>query len=229
LWLLPDDLARPHPTRAGNADGGGRVGPKMSIPPFSVNYDYRCPFARNAHEHVVEGLRGGSGWDVEFIPFSLTQAHVHDDALAVWDDPAKARDLLAMEAGIVVRQRMPERFLDVHLALFAARHDDGRDLRDPSVVEEVLRTAGTDPVAVLGAVAEGWPRQIFRKEHEQAVVERKVFGVPTFVTGDSAVFVRLMTRPAGDAGLARSTVEHVMSLLAGHPELNEFKHTTISR
>ena len=24
---------------------------------FSVTWDYRCPFARNAHEHVVAGLR----------------------------------------------------------------------------------------------------------------------------------------------------------------------------
>ena len=26
---------------------------------FAVNWDYRCPFARNAHEHVVAGLATG--------------------------------------------------------------------------------------------------------------------------------------------------------------------------
>ena len=31
---------------------------------FAVTWDYRCPFARNAHEHVVTGLQGGADWDV---------------------------------------------------------------------------------------------------------------------------------------------------------------------
>jgi hypothetical protein len=46
---------------------------------------------------------------------------------------------------------------------------------------------------------------------------------------DDAVFVRLMNRPFGDAALATSTVERVLDLLGGWPELNEFKHTAIPR
>jgi hypothetical protein len=38
-----------------------------------------------------------------------------------------------------------------------------------------------------------------------------------------------MTRPQGDAELARSTIEHVVALTQSRPELNEFKHTSISR
>ena len=56
-----------------------------------------------------------------------------------------------------------------------------------------------------------------------------VFGVPTFVVGDRAVFVRVMTRPGDDASAARSTIDGVLSLLDAHPELNEFKHTTVKR
>jgi hypothetical protein len=205
------------------------VSPSASRRAFSVTYDYRCPFARNAHEHVVAGLRGGAEWDVEFVPFSLSQAHVEEGGLPVWDDPAKARDLLAIEASVVVGERFPERFLDVHEALFTARHDDGKDLRQRQVIEEVLSGCGVDAGQVFEALTDGWPRQLFRKAHEQAVSEHDVFGVPTFVVGEAAVFVRLMTRPAGDCDLARATVEHVLDLVTGHPELNEFKHTTISR
>ncbi len=196
---------------------------------FSVTYDYRCPFARNAHEHVVEGLRGGAEWDVGFIPFSLSQVHVPEGEPPVWEDPAKAPDLLAIEAGLVVRDRFPQRFLDVHLALFAARHDQGLDLRDGEVVKGALRAGGADADEVWGALAEGWAREELRKAHEQAVSEHSVFGVPTFVMDGSAVFVRIMSRNAGDGALARTTVEHVLDLMAGHPELNEFKHTTIAR
>ena len=201
----------------------------MSLPPFSVTYDYRCPFARNIHEHLIEGLRAGADWEVEFVPFSLSEIHVEEGSPSVWDNPAKAKDLLAAEASIVVRDRDPQRFPDVHVALFAARHDEGRDLRDDAVIRDVLEQAGVDAAAVLEAVDEGWPHQAFRKAHEEAVAEHHVFGVPTFVVGDAGVFVRTMTRPAGDGDLARSTIEHVVSLITGHPDLNEFKHTRISR
>ena len=69
----------------------------------------------------------------------------------------------------------------------------------------------------------------FRKEHERSVAENKVFGVPTFIAGDQAVFVRFTNRPKGDAALATSTVERVVDLVDGWPELNEFKHTSIAR
>ncbi|HEY6430072.1 MAG TPA: hypothetical protein VIX84_22810, partial [Acidimicrobiales bacterium] len=59
--------------------------------------------------------------------------------------------------------------------------------------------------------------------------ERHVFGVPTFLTEDNAVFVRLMNRPAGDGALATATIERLLDLTAGWPELNEFKHTSILR
>jgi hypothetical protein len=201
----------------------------MSVPRFGVTYDYRCPFARNAHEHVVEGLRAGAAWDVDFLPFSLTQVHLEEGATPVWDDPGRIPDLLAIEAGMVVRDTVPEHFFDVHVGLFAARHDEGHDLRDEGVIRAVLEAAGVDADEVMRTVADGEVRQAFRKAHESAVANHHIFGVPTFVTGDRAVFVRLMTRPEGNGDLARATVESVLALVGEHPELNEFKHTTISR
>ncbi|HLI74533.1 MAG TPA: DsbA family protein [Acidimicrobiales bacterium] len=196
---------------------------------FAVTYDYRCPFARNVHEHVVAGLGAGADWDVVFSPFSLTQAHVEDGALPVWEDQAKASHLLATEAGLAVRDNWPDRFADVHLALFAARHDEARDLRDEAVVRDILRGAGLDDNDVFEAVRGGAPHATFRKEHEAAVAGHKVFGVPTFVMGERAVFVRILTRPNGDGVGARATVDHVLDLMSDHADLNEFKHTTIPR
>ena len=201
----------------------------MSTATFSVNFDYRCPFARNAHEHVVGALRGGADWDVEFAPFSLSQVHVEEGGIPVWDDPAKAADLLAIEAGLVVRDGFPDRFFDVHIGLFAARHDHGLDLRDESVIRDVLSAAGVEGDKVFDVLAEGGPRDAFRQAHETAVATHQIFGVPTFVVGDSAVFARIMTRPGEDPAKARSTIEGVLTLVAQHPELNEFKHTSIKR
>ena len=107
----------------------------------------------------------------------------------------------------MVRDVFPDRFFDVHLGLFTARHDQGLDLRDESVIGDVLSSAGVDADEVMESVADGGPRQAFRKAHEAAVTNHQVFGVPTFMVGDRAAFVRITTRPGDDAAGARSTIE----------------------
>ncbi|HVF32955.1 MAG TPA: DsbA family protein [Acidimicrobiales bacterium] len=196
---------------------------------FAVSWDYRCPFARNAHEHLVAGLRAGADWDVRFVPFSLDQVHVADGDPDVWENESKVSALLAMQVGIVARDRHPDRFLDVHEALFRARHDEGRDIREAGVLREILTEQGVDADAVFAEIEDGWPLEQFRKEHEAAAGDHRVWGVPTFTVGDGSVFVRLMTRPQGDDQLATTTIQRVVDLVGGFPELNEFKHTSISR
>jgi protein-disulfide isomerase-like protein with CxxC motif len=198
-------------------------------PPFAVTWDYLCPFARNAHEHLVAGLEGGAPWNVTFSPFSLIQAHVTEGQPSVWEKPDAAKGVLALQAGVVVRDRRPDQFPATHRALFSARHDQGRDLADADVVKDVLASCGVDPDFVFKEIDQGWPIAEVRRAHEESVSRYEVFGVPTFIVGDHAVFVRLMTRPEGDAALARSTVDRVLDLVTGHPELNEFKHTTVPR
>ncbi len=196
---------------------------------FAITWDYRCPFARIASDHVITGLEHGADWDVTWVPFSLTQAHVAEGELDAWDDPSKASSLYAMEAGIVVRDRFPDQFLAVQRALFDARHVHGADLREPDVIAEVLRTHGVDTHAVVQEIEAGWPRATFQKAHTEAVDGWHVFGVPTFIVGDAAVFVRLMSGPEGDGDVARRTVDRVIDTITGWPELNEFKYTRISR
>ncbi|MGH9066524.1 MAG: DsbA family protein, partial [Acidimicrobiales bacterium] len=219
-----------HPRAARNPRPAPGVDVVMSVTAsFAVTWDYRCPFARNAHEHLLAGLADGAGWEVDFQPFSLSQVHVEEGQPDVWDNPSKAPDLLALEVGVVVRDRMPDRFPEVHRALFSARHDEDRDIRVQAVVSQVLTGAGVDAGAVLAEVADGWPRESVRKSHEAAVADNQVFGVPTFVTGGQAAFVRIMTRPGEDGALARRTIDRILDLVTGVPELNELKHTTISR
>jgi hypothetical protein len=202
----------------------------LSVPiSFTVNWDYRCPYARNAHEHVIAGLEAGADWDVRFLAFALDEAHVAEGEPSVFDVPDKYPGVLVNTVGIAVRDRWPEQFASAHVALFAARHDRALDIRERSALSRVLQEVGLDPAAVLAEVDAGWPLETLRKEHEASVAEHQAFGVPTFVAGGRASFVRLTNRPAGDTKLAVATVERVVDLLTGWPELNEFKHTSIPR
>lgn len=196
---------------------------------FSINFDYRCPFARNANEHVVAALKSGASYDVAFKSFSLTEVHIEEGENSVFDDPSRRPELIAIAAGIVVRDRFPEKFLDAHISLFAIRHDDGDDVRDEPTVRNALKRAGVDADLVFAELEKGWPFKVLKSEHHASVAEHAVFGVPTFITGDQAVFVRLMTRPQEDGVLARKTIDQVLELLTGHPDINEFKHTSIPR
>jgi 2-hydroxychromene-2-carboxylate isomerase len=197
-------------------------------PAFGITWDYRCPFARIAHKHVLTGLRDGAGWDVEWIPFSLAQVHVDDGDPPVWDQPDRDSGLLALQVGVAVRDNFPERFLDAHEALFDARHAHGRDLRDREVLVQVLTEVGVDAEAVFAHVSAGEALRAVREGHEGAVAGHAAWGVPTFIVGDRAVFVRLMEDPA-DATDARATVERLIDLMDGWPELNELKATTTTR
>ena len=180
---------------------------------------------------MLLGPEAGATWTATFTAFSLNATKVEEGRPEVWDAPEMAPNLLAMEIGIAVRDTLPEHFERVHAALFAARHDQGLDLRDDTVLRKVPAEEGLDADEVFATESEGGPRRTLRTEHTSAVEELGVFGVPIVIAGDppDAVFVRIMSRPHGDAAFARRTIDQVLDLLADCPGLNEFKHTRIPR
>jgi hypothetical protein len=191
---------------------------------FAVTFDYRCPFARNAHEAVVTGLREGRDWDVRFLPFSLDQAHAEEGEVPVWDRPPLERGTgtLALQWGIAIRDHFPDQFFDFHVGAFAARHDHALKLGHEDVLRDVARAAGLDVDAVAAEVESGRPLKTLAEEHTEAVKNWNVFGVPTFIEGDVAVFIRFMERDRAD------DVDRALELLPW-TRLNEYKHTSIAR
>lgn len=214
----------------GNTGNDWEVSYHMAVT-FAVTWDYRCPFARNVQEHLLTGLAAGADWQVRYLPFSLGQAHVQDGQPSVWEKPEQDSGILALQAGVVVRDDFPDHFPAVHRALFAARHDEGLHLEDRSVIERVLTDHAVPVDPVFARIDSGAALDRVRTEHEQFVVSHNVWGVPTFIVGDQAVFVRLMTRaPLGsDPAPSLAAIERTVGLVSGWTDLNEFKHTTIPR
>ena len=196
--------------------------------PFGLTFDYRCPYARIAHEHVLVGLQAGADWEVTYLPFSLGQAHVAEGEPPVWERPEVDTGLLALQASIAVRDNHRDHFEAVHHGLFEHRHGAAGQLKEWSELAPVLTAAGVDADAVRAEIDSGRPLATVEKEHTAYVDSHNVWGVPTFIVDDRAVFVRLLHMPDGDAQTSIDAIERVLQQL-DWPLLNEFKHTSIPR
>jgi hypothetical protein len=196
---------------------------------FAINWDYRCPFARNMHEHLITALADGADYQVDFIPFSLNQVHIEEGEPDVWSNPARYNELLAVMTGMTVQRFFPEQFGATHLALFAARHDRALDITDWTVLASILESHGVEPEKVRDLIESEGILADFKRLHLGSVEEHHVFGVPTFFVNEQAAFVRVMHRPNGDAKVARATIDRVLDTMTNYPEFNEFKYTSIPR
>jgi len=191
---------------------------------IAVTFDYRCPFAYNGHAAVVAAVRGGADLDVRYSAFSLDQVHAEEGEPPVWErEPgAWGTGVLALLYGIAVRDVFPEQFLDAHLALFAARHDKGLKLGREDVLRDAVTSIGLDADAVADEVWSGRPLATLATEHTEAVTRWGVWGVPTFIEGEDAAFVRFMERGRVD------DLERMLDLLEWS-RLNEFKRPRVPR
>ena len=190
----------------------------------AVTFDYRCPFAYNGNAAAIAATRAGSTVAFTYRPFSLDQAHVEEGAPPVWERaPGEwGTGVVSLLYGIAVRDTFPEHFFDAHLALFAARHDHGLKLGDENVVRDAVASTGLDVDAVAEEAWSGRPLKVLATEHTEAVDRWAVFGVPTYIEDDEAVFVRFMERGRVD------DLERALELLQW-TRLNEFKRTQIPR
>ncbi len=189
---------------------------------LSITFDYLCPFARNAHEAVLDAVAAGTMEAPEYRPFSLAQVHLEDGELSVWEAPSGKSGVLALQWGVAVRDHLSESFPAVHRALFAARHDQGLNIKDEQVVRQAVASTGVDPDEVADIVASGKPLEVIGAQHTEAVETWGVFGVPTFICGDEAVFMRFMERGRVD------DLSRALDLL-DWTRLNEFKRARIPR
>lgn len=194
---------------------------------FAITFDYLCPFAAISNETVVAALDAGADHEVEFRAFSLAQAHLDEGEPAVWEREDAKRGVLALQWGLAVRDHFPEGFRAVHVGFFHARHKHGKDIGDAAVLREAVAGTGLDAAEVEKVVASGEPLRALAADHTRNVEQDKVFGVPTYITADRAVFVRHMERPT-DGAHARQVLDRTLDLI-GWGLLNEFKQTFVPR
>jgi hypothetical protein len=195
---------------------------------FDLSFDYRCPFAKNIHLHVLTALRAGADFDVNFAPWSLSQGSRAEGAPDVWNDPAYDADLLSLAAAVSVRDQQSEYFLDAHEAMFRARHDRAIRLVTLDEISNVLAPLGVDMAKVAADVASRRPHDVIAASHKE--FDRfEAFGVPTFVVNDDATFVRYMSEPDDDPATSVELITSLLAMMTNRAALNEFKHTQLPR
>jgi hypothetical protein len=193
---------------------------------FDLSYDYRCPFAKNMHLHVITALRAGGQFDVTFVPWTMSQGYKADGAPDVWDDPARDPELLSLAVSTSIRDLQPQHFLDAHEALFRARHERALRLVTEGEIKEALAGTGVNLGDVFDDVASRRPHQVIGESFRE--FERyEAFGVPTFVVDGDATFVRYMTVPSDDGAASVALVDSLVTLMSSESALNEFKHTKV--
>lgn len=195
---------------------------------FELSFDYRCPFAKNIHLHVVTALRAGAEFDVTFAPWSLSQGTRSDGAPDVWNDPARDADLISLAAAISVRDEQSPFFLDAHEALFRARHERAIRLVTLDEISNVLAPLGVDMAKVAADVASRRPHDVIAASHKE-FDHFEAFGVPTFVVNGDATFVRYMSEPSGDPAQSVELITTLLDMMTSRSDLNEFKHTRLPR
>jgi hypothetical protein len=67
---------------------------------------------------------------------------------------------------------------------------------------------------------------VVRDEHTKFVKSHSVWGTPTFIVDDKAVFVRLLDHAHGDQQQASKAINRILDDI-DWPILNELKHTSI--
>lgn len=190
---------------------------------IAVTFDYRCPFAYNGHASMIAAVRGGADLDFRAHAFSLDQVHVPEGEAPIWERPSEewTGGVVALLYGITVRDHFPDQFDDAHLALFGIRHEQGQQLEEDAI-RDAIGSCGLDVDAVAAEAWSGRPLEALAAEHTEAVDRWAVFGVPTFIEGENAAFVRFMERGKPD------DIERMLTLL-DWVEFNEFKRPTVPR
>ena len=193
---------------------------------FAVTWDYRCPYGRIIHDHVVTGLLAGADWNVTFLPYCLGQSNRDPGLPPIWETPQADSGLFALQVGVAARDADPARFPTFHHAVYEYRHTRAGNLNDRDAIAAMLTDAGLDASTVFDHVESGEPLRTIAREHMQYVNSHGVWGVPTFVVDDKAVFVRLLRTSDGNAETAIATIDRILDNI-DWPILNEFKHTSV--
>ena len=147
----------------------------------------------------------GDNLDISWKNFSLQQINSKEgDDFKVWEQPGALdgtdNTLLAHRAGLAAKRQGKEAFQSFFMTLLRARHEDKKDLNDPTVIQDAVENSGIDQARFREDVADPTLLKDLAESHTKAVEEVGAFGVPTFVfPSGKAAFLKMFIPPDDQA------------------------------
>ncbi len=139
--------------------------------------------------------------EIDWQPFSLAQVNnPNGQEDKVWDHPGLTNGtdniLLAHQAGLSAKRQGKEAFDSYFITLLKARHEDKKDLSDPTVIYGAAEAAGLDMGRFREDIVDPSLLQELAESHTEAVEEHGAFGVPTFIfPSGTAAFLKVFVPP----------------------------------
>jgi 2-hydroxychromene-2-carboxylate isomerase len=178
------------------------------IPTLLFWYEFASTYSYPAALRVSGGA-AGAGVAIEWRPFLLgpilARQGLSDSPFNI--HPAKGRYMWRDIERICAAERLPLRrpsvfprngLLAARVALIAndegwcaefsravyrANFAEDRDIADPAVIDDIIRSLGRDPVPVLEGAGATSNKERLRAQTEEAMT-RGIFGAPSFTVGD---------------------------------------------
>ncbi len=168
----------------------------------------------------------GATIKIDWKPFSLAQVNSdnNDGGIKLWEQPevidGTDKTFLAHMSGLAAKRQGEEAFQSFFMALLRARHEDKKDLLDPTVMEEVAVAAGLDMARFREDQSDPDLLREIGESHTKAIEEVGAFGVPTFVFGEGkAAFLKMFIPPDEQCAEIYDTLIKTMSEFAHVGEL----------
>ena len=104
-----------------------------------------------------------------------------DAGLIMRPPPVRCNTMYALEATEYAQQR--GKFLEFHRAAYRALWEDGKDLGDLAVIEEIGRDVGLNSADLLASLEKKFYEPVVLGQYQEAL-RHGVNGIPTFVVGN---------------------------------------------
>jgi len=161
----------------------------------------------------------GQSVEVDWQPFSLAQANNDKgEDFKIWEQPGildgSDTTLLAHRAGLAAKRQGKEAFESFLMSLLKARHEEKKDLTDPTVIHDAGIAAGIDMGQFQEDLVDPDLLREIAESHTKAVEEHGAFGVPTYVfPGGGSAFIKMFIPPDDQAGAIYDNLTEMVSTL----------------
>lgn len=198
----------------------------------TVYFDYRCPYCYRLVRLLTEMEGQHADISVTWRHFSLEQLNAPDPQWELWeqpleydlveDSPFAMRMLRSFLASYAAMLQGSNAFARFRLHMFAAKHDEKKEMSRPEVILAAAEKAELDMAAFRREWQSSEARKRLREDHLSGEA-LGIAGLPALVVDDGEpIYVRLADHPPEEE--RESFLNELIHLATRRPYLRTFRY-----